>query len=940
MPHCLVLGINIPSLWRASTGALIKKINDLCFSLPTQRLISNEINLNDDETTPDTIYIKSLLSCSNNQPYLIALIDSISIYFDTIQNHIELTCQFSTGDTRDLLRFIIFISEFIYINLFQKKSFLSWNLIENFFRCLTKTIHNPTSIIYQLLSGTDQIISCCTLSKTILSIFEYLYQRHGLIVTNKQTNQLLQSYLNLIEPDNRPFTQLLLISFNDLDRLYYLTKKIKYIPYFYRYDLRRIAILLFRLPIFNSFIRIPRQFWEQHYQDINKLQFGLNDYCLSSFSVDLLQHSDIMADYIERISFVGWLSRTQFQEIWVSFLASINPPNSSNNENEQTTNNLTKEEILETNATQCVWIRGVTTFLLNALRLNCTGNPADMTFEHRCRNKSIPFLLTDIGGQYMQTRSTLDTSSNNLFKNIERLGTQDLLSYGQLSYDTILTSIQSNNTLPLPVNSLFDRLFSRHGLDLTSSLQILIELYVRWLTTNSNNLCLQLKYELIRSFIYLSDLFTSSQQLSNLYDLCDEYFRTWFDEDDLMISLISYGLCKSGILLGQTTKEYNELYIRLIERNFKLISKTHAYASCLFLLESHEDDLNKLLIPIIIQEINNDIQNNTLKYNLDIRLNGFILSNLFYLIENNYLNSYDILLSLIKDDILDINDNLTQKIISIGLERLLILGQYPKNDIWRLYKRSITIIRQSSWLNIDHLILILARIYTLLQRPNENTNSLNTEHINEEQEMIDSSSIISSSDNILIEFVGELYERTKQSSTLPYEALLLLRPLPLLLAHIGLSDRLMNKMVLEFAASTQQLYPQILAYTVFAVFRALINAHYSAKVNEWTLLSMTSIAQRKPIRMAIWGLTCLMLSACPSHTIADALFPLTLSRFSARFEELDNRLFLLAGREYYLQLTNIEQRRQFEQAFTNESNTEKLYADLLAHIQDTILSSS
>ncbi|CAF1522729.1 unnamed protein product, partial [Rotaria sp. Silwood1] len=76
-------------------------------------------------------------------------------------------------------------------------------------------------------------------------------------------------------------------------------------------------------------------------------------------------------------------------------------------------------------------------------------------------------------------------------------------------------------------------------------------------------------------------------------------------------------------------------------------------------------------------------------------------------------------------------------------------------------------------------------------------------------------------------------------------ALLLLRPLPLLRAHIGLSDRLMNKMVLEFAASTQPLYPQILAYTVFALFRALINARYSAKVNEWTLLSMTNIAQRK-----------------------------------------------------------------------------------------------
>ncbi|CAF4703915.1 unnamed protein product, partial [Rotaria magnacalcarata] len=59
-----------------------------------------------------------------------------------------------------------------------------------------------------------------------------------------------------------------------------------------------------------------------------------------------------MADYTERISLVGWLSRTQFQEIWVSFLASMNPTHQNNDDHEQMTNNLTKEEILETNATQ------------------------------------------------------------------------------------------------------------------------------------------------------------------------------------------------------------------------------------------------------------------------------------------------------------------------------------------------------------------------------------------------------------------------------------------------------------------------------------------------------------------------------------------------------------------------------------------------------------
>ena len=103
-----------------------------------------------------------------------------------------------------------------------------------------------------------------------------------------------------------------------------------------------------------------------------------------------------------------------------------------------------------------IWIRGVTTFLLNALRLNCTGNPADMTFEHRCRNKSIPLLSTDIGNQYIQTRSRLQTNTDNLFTNIERLGSFDSLSYGQLSYDTILTFIESNHPLSLPADvSLF-----------------------------------------------------------------------------------------------------------------------------------------------------------------------------------------------------------------------------------------------------------------------------------------------------------------------------------------------------------------------------------------------------------------------------------------------------------------------------------------------------
>ncbi|CAF1170401.1 unnamed protein product [Rotaria sp. Silwood1] len=121
------------------------------------------------------------------------------------------------------------------------------------------------------------------------------------------------------------------------------------------------------------------------------------------------------------------------------------------------------------------------------------------------------------------------------------------LILGILSTQRLITNETNLNDVETTPNTI---------VDLISSLQILIKLY--------------------GSFIYLSDLFPLSQLLSNLYDLCDEYFRTCFDEDDLMISLISYNLCKFDILLEQTIKEYNKLYIRLIEHNFKL-TKIHVY---------------------------------------------------------------------------------------------------------------------------------------------------------------------------------------------------------------------------------------------------------------------------------------------------------------------------------------------------------------------------
>ena len=175
MAHCLWLGRNLLLLWSASRSAHVKKINHLCFSLSIQRLISDQIDLDEDDSTWDSIYIKSLRRCAHQQAYLQWLIDSISIYFQTIQQHHHLTCQLSLNDRRDLLSLIIFMSEIIYINLIYKNIFLSSNLIKRFFHCLIKRIFQSTSLIYQWLIAFDQILSCSTLARTIPPIFYSLY---------------------------------------------------------------------------------------------------------------------------------------------------------------------------------------------------------------------------------------------------------------------------------------------------------------------------------------------------------------------------------------------------------------------------------------------------------------------------------------------------------------------------------------------------------------------------------------------------------------------------------------------------------------------------------------------------------------------------------------------------------------------------------------------
>ncbi|CAF1131567.1 unnamed protein product [Rotaria sordida] len=104
-------------------------------------------------------------------------------------------------------------------------------------------------------------------------------------------------------------------------------------------------------------------------------------------------------------------------------------------------------------------------------------------------HSSVETLFTTCDENDYNVRLTTEESLNKFVKNLK----EAVLTRIQVELHGI---IKHNPNVESKVLKEFisSFLFSRHGLDLTSSLEILIELYVRWLITKT----------------YLSDLFSSS----------------------------------------------------------------------------------------------------------------------------------------------------------------------------------------------------------------------------------------------------------------------------------------------------------------------------------------------------------------------------------------------------------------------------------------------
>lgn len=109
-----------------------------------------------------------------------------------------------------------------------------------------------------------------------------------------------------------------------------------------------------------------------------------------------------------------------------------------------------------------------------------------------------------------------------------------------------------------------------------------------------------------------------------------------------------------------------------------------------------------------------------------------------------------------------------------------------------------------------------------------------------------------------MEKIGVMYDRLK--SCQPREADAICRTLPHLLVEFFPTQDVLNKVIGEML-SAQQLYPQHLAFVVFALFASLHGKAKSDTVHDWVLLSLPSFTQLEPLSLAVWSLTCFLVAA-------------------------------------------------------------------------------
>ncbi|XP_040822385.1 huntingtin [Ochotona curzoniae] len=733
------------------------------------------------------------------------------------------------------------------------------------------------------------------------------------------------------------------------------------LPAFLTALLRNIVVSLARLPLVNSYTRVPPLVWKLGWSPKPGGDFGT---VFPEIPVEFLQEKEIFKEFIYRINTLGWTSRTQFEETWATLLGVLVTQPLVMEQEESP-----PEEDVERTQINVLAVQAITSLVLSAMAVPVAGNPAVSCLEQQPRNKPLKALDTRFGRKLSVIRGIVEEEIQAMVSKRENIATHHsyqawdpvpslspattgaLISHdklllqtnperelGNTSYKLGQVSIHSvwlgNSITPLreeewgeeeeeeadvpapspPPTSPVNSRKHRAGVDVHSCSQFLLELYSRWILPSSSarKTPAMLVTEVVRSLLVVSDLFTERNQFEMMYMTLTELRRVHPSEDEILVQYLVPATCKAAAVLGMD-KAVAEPVSRLLEttlRSSHLPSRIGALHGALYVLECDLlDDTAKQLIPVLSDYLLSNLRGVAHCVNTHSQQHVLVMcATAFYLIENYPLDvGPEFSASIIQmcGVMLSGSEEATPSIIYHcalrGLERLLLSEQLSRLDAESLVKLSVDRVNvHSPHRAMAALGLMLTCMYTGKERLSPGRAA-------------DANAAAPDSETVIVamERVSVLFDRIRKG--FPWEARVVARILPQFLDDFFPPQDVMNKVIGEFL-SNQQPYPQFMATVVYKVFQTLHSAGQSSMVRDWVMLSLSNFTQRTPVAMAVWSLSCFFVSASTSPWVS-ATLPHVVSRMG-KLEPVDANLFCLVATDFYRhQIEEELDRRAFQSVF-------------------------
>ncbi|XP_030206419.1 huntingtin isoform X4 [Gadus morhua] len=523
------------------------------------------------------------------------------------------------------------------------------------------------------------------------------------------------------------------------------------IPAFFTPTLRNIIISLSRLPLVNSYTRVPPLVWKLGWSPRPGGEFGTT---LPEIPLDFLQEKDVFREFLYRINTLGWSSRTQFEETWATLLGVlVTQPITMDQEEE-----VQQEEDLERTQLNVLAVQAITSLVLSAMTLPAAGNPAVSCLEQQPRNKSLKALDTRFGRKLAVIRGEVEREIQALVSKRDNVHTHHpyhawdpvpslsaasagtLISHeklllqinteremGNMDYKLGQVSIHSvwlgNNITPLreeewgedeedetdtpapssPPTSPINSRKHRAGVDIHSCSQFLLDLYSQWLipgTPNTRRTPVVLISEVVRSLLAVSDLFTERNQFDMMFSTLMELQKLHPMEDEILNQYLVPAICKAAAVLGMD-KAIAEPVCRLLEttlRSTHLPSRVGALHGVLYVLECDLlDDTAKTLIPVVSEYLLSNLRAIAHCVNLHNQQHVLVMCAVaFYMMENYPLDvgaEFSAGVIQMCGVMVSASEDCTPSVIYHcvlrGLERLLLSEQLSRVDGEALVKLSV-----------------------------------------------------------------------------------------------------------------------------------------------------------------------------------------------------------------------------------------------------------